>query len=479
MQQTLKSNLVAGDLNQSRTVNDIHSKLNRTFMRNVLLPDSLEACTHAISYEESVIAAGGFHAMGGQQFCENRTLVRTDKMNRVLSLDRSTGIIEVESGIQWPAISDYLLDPRNRAEHFAIRQKQTGADNFSIGGSLSANIHGRGLNLRPFIDDIESFTLVNPSGEIQNCSRSENADLFALAIGGYGLFGFVYSVKLRLDVRRTLRRDVAIVHLEDLIHSIDNRVSAGALYGDFQFCTDEKSDDFLARGVFATYTPVDRIERHRQSSAHLELGASNWERLLWLAHHDKAAAYREYCQFYLATSGQLYDSERHQFSVYLENYHAQLDAHLGRDCTSTEMITEVYVPRNRLVSFMAKTASYFRESSADLIYGTVRFIQKDTESVLAWASQDWACIVFNLCVQHSDVGLKRAADHFRTLIDLAIEEGGSYYLTYHRFASVQQVETCYPRFREFLRAKAIRDPENKFQSDWYRHYARLFSGANQ
>ena len=53
--------------------------------------------------------------------------------------------------------------------------------------------------------------------------------------------------------------------------------------------------------------------------------------------------------------------------------------------------------------------------------------------------------------------------------------GGSYYLTYHRWATRKQVETCYPQFPEFLRLKRRHDPEERFQSDWYRHYKAMFS----
>ena len=58
---------------------------------------------------------------------------------------------------------------------------------------------------------------------------------------------------------------------------------------------------------------------------------------------------------------------------------------------------------------------------------------------------------------------------------MAIEHGGSYYLTYHKWATREQVEACYPRFDEFLRLKLHHDPRERFQSDWYRHHQALFA----
>ena len=104
-----------------------------------------------------------------------------------------------------------------------------------------------------------------------------------------------------------------------------------------------------------------------------------------------------------------------------------------------------------------------------------RLIERDTESVLAWAREPWACVIFNLHVVHTAEGVARGAAHFRRLIDLAIAHGGSYFLTYHRWATRRQVERCHPRLVEGLRAKRRHDPEERFQSEWYRHYRTMFA----
>jgi len=131
------------------------------------------------------------------------------------------------------------------------------------------------------------------------------------------------------------------------------------------------------------------------------------------------------------------------------------------------------VPRDRLADFMIDVAEDFRRTGVDVIYGTIRLIERDEETALPWARERWACIIFNLHTTHTPAGLEHAAEAFRLLIDLAIARGGSYFLTYHRWARLEQVEACYPEFRAFLAAKRSRDPDGRFQSDWYRHYAGL------
>ena len=139
------------------------------------------------------------------------------------------------------------------------------------------------------------------------------------------------------------------------------------------------------------------------------------------------------------------------------------------------MISELYVPRDRLTDFMAAVADDFRANDVNFIYGTIRLVERDEESFLTWATEPWACVIFNLCTRHTPDGLEHAAEAFRRLIDLAVDRGGKYYLTYHRWARRDQLETCYPQFAEFIRRKRQLDPEERFQSDWYRHYRAMFA----
>ena len=199
----------------------------------------------------------------------------------------------------------------------------------------------------------------------------------------------------------------------------------------------------------------------------------DWLHLIGLAHSDKQLAFRLYSEYYLGTSGQVYYSDRHQLADYLDGYHRRLDELLGSAHRATEMISELYVPRDRLADFMDAVAGDFREHAVDVIYGTIRLIERDAESFLVWAREPWACVIFNLHTVHTPDGIARTADAFRRLIDRAIQRGGSYYLTYHRWATREQVETCYPQLRRFLQLKRQYDPGECFQSDWYRHYRGL------
>ncbi|HEX4602487.1 MAG TPA: FAD-binding protein [Candidatus Angelobacter sp.] len=459
-------------------VNDVHSQLNSALVQQVLTPTSLDECRgiirNARQAGKSIAVAGGRHSMGGQQFADGSVLVDTRRLNRVLGFDRERGLLEVEAGIQWPELIQYLhQEQAGQESQWAIVQKQTGADKFTLGGSLASNVHGRALKEKPLIGNVDSFTLLDAEGELRECSRQQNPELFRLAIGGYGLFGLITSVKLRLRSRVKVRRIVEIRDLNDIPGAFEQRIKDGYLYGDFQFATDSGRPSFLQRGVFSCYQELPASTPITENPT--RFSPEDWARLTYYTHVYKRRAFEIYTKRYLSTSGQVYWSDSQLFGSYLDNYHEELDRKMHVRIPATEMITEIDVPRPALVDFMGEAAQTLRREHANTIYGVVRLIERDDESFMPWARDRYACVVFNLHVTHDAQGIENAGRSFRSLIDLAIKHNGSYYLTYHRFARREQVEHCYPQFQRFLELKRQHDPAQVFQSNWYRHYQKMFS----
>lgn len=462
----------------SAVLNDVHSGLNSATVREVITvrsrQDIARVIEQAATNHMAVSVAGGRHAMGGQQFGSDTLHLDTNSYNRVLNFDSGSGLIEVEAGMQWPdLIRTSIAMQKGSSRQWGIVQKQTGADRLSIGGALSANIHGRGLKLKPFVGDLEAFSLIMADGRPVTCSRSKNPELFKLAVGGYSLFGVVSSATLRLMPRQKLQRAVELVSVDELMMRFEERIRDGFLFGDCQFAIDPVSDDFLREGIFSCYRPVD--PKTPIPPGQKEIAEEQWLRLLYLAHADKTRAFKVYAGEYLATDGQLYWSDTHQLSYYPDAYHRLLDRKLGEASSGSEMISELYVPRAELAAFFADMREDFQTHAVDVIYGTIRLIERDDESFLAWAKQPWVCTVLNVHVSHTPEGIEKAAATFRRLIDLARKRGGSYFLTYHKWATRKQVEACYPQFPEFLRLKRRYDRGELFQSDWYRHYRTMFA----
>ena len=459
-------------------LNDVHSQLNRTWVERVHYPRVTEEVVRIVKRAKasgkSISISGSRHAMGGQQFGEGTIHISMSKMNDVLGLDRELGVVRIEAGIEWPKLVQSLLEMQKDDDAvWSIIQKQTGADQMSIGGALSANAHGRGVRFKPIVQDVESFTLVNAEGEVLNVSRREHPELFGLVIGGYGLFGVITTVDLRLARREKLERVVEVVTLDELPDRVIRRLEAGFVYGDYQYKTDGEAKDFMRVGVFSAYKPVPASTLIAQGQK--RLNRERWYKLLELAHTDKSRAFELYSQYYLTTNGQIYWSDLHQMSEYLEDYVTYLKEVRPELPEGSLMITEIYVPRKRTTTLVNQIIEANRRDPFNIVYGTMRLIERDDETFLAWAKEDYACIIFNLRVEWTSEGIEKAKVDFRRLIDCALELDGSYFLTYHRWARKEQVLRAYPQFIEFLKLKLKYDSEERFQSEWYRHYKRMFA----
>jgi FAD/FMN-containing dehydrogenase len=110
------------------------------------------------------------------------------RLDRVLRVDERYGLVEVQAATEWKTIAAALRPGDARAVAAARTAMRT------VGESIAANTAGP--DGRPAISHVESITLVTPGGELRRLSRTTHRELFALVVGGQGLFGALYSVTL-------------------------------------------------------------------------------------------------------------------------------------------------------------------------------------------------------------------------------------------------------------------------------------------
>ena len=227
----------------------------------------------------------------------------------------------------------------------------------------------------------------------------------------------------------------------------------------------------MKNGVFSSYHPASTATSVQNIKAGMM--DERWLYFVTLAHQNKKKAFEEYMNYCESLSGQTNWSDVWQRSTYIDDYHRIVDQRTASRTHATEVLSELYIPHNNLVPFFDDVRKDFLADEINLMYTTVRFIEKDDQSFLPWAREPYCCVIFNLHTVHTRREINRSADAFRKLIDHAIKYNGSYYLTYHRFAKKEQVLACYPQFPKFLKKKLEYDPEEKFVSNWYWHYKKM------
>lgn len=460
----------------SELVNDVQTGLNPTNVRRVVRPISAAEIQKLISdcrkRGVAISISGSRHAAGGQQFATDSVLLDMRSMNRVVDLETQSGVLHAEAGIEWPELIQGYLDLQKGNGKWGIHQKQGGADRMTLGGALAANAHGHALGSGPIMADVEWIEIVTADGNKKRCSRKENKELFALAIGGYGLFGVITDVGLRLKPRRKLRRRVQARTTAEAARLIEERTAAGDPYGYFQYSIDESSPDFLRTGVLTTYEVV--APDTPLGGGKTDIDEETFTALLELAHEDSGSAYRRYAEVELAKDGNVEWSDLHQLAVYKASYHKDIDKRLGSKSEGADLILEVYVPRGELMAFLEDARWTLLTARLPLVYGTLRYIERDKDSFLAWAKKRYACVIFTPHTSSEKAALRKTAETCGQLMRASTKRGGSFYLTYNRFATRDQLEDAYPQFVEFLSLKKKYDPADTLQSEWYRYYAGLY-----
>lgn len=199
--------IVAYTVLLATSVNTYKEQLIHPIMSDVgkLLPTKIKRVEHAEDESslkqvvqdanvsrEKISIAGMQHSQGGQTYYPNGTMLDMKEYNKILAFDPEKKRITVQSGVTWNDIQK-KINPYGLAVQ--VMQSQ---NIFTVGGSLSVNVHGRDIRHEALIDTVESFRLLMADGTVRNISREENAELFPYVIGGYGLFGVILDVTLKL-----------------------------------------------------------------------------------------------------------------------------------------------------------------------------------------------------------------------------------------------------------------------------------------
>ncbi|MEY2439608.1 MAG: hypothetical protein QOI34_993, partial [Verrucomicrobiota bacterium] len=177
------------------------SQLNPVMVEGVITPTTTQEIIAAVKGHDGSISIGGArHSMGGQIASEGSLHIDMRQFNRILSVSPDQKEVTVQAGARWRAIQE-RIDQDNLA--VAIMQSYS---NFTVGGSLSVNVHGRYVGGGPIIQSVKSLQLVLADGSLIEASPQRNAQIFYGAIGGYGGLGVITEATLGLAENTKLKR---------------------------------------------------------------------------------------------------------------------------------------------------------------------------------------------------------------------------------------------------------------------------------
>ncbi len=119
--------------------------------------------------------------------------IETRHLNHMESFDAESGQLVAEAGV---LLSDVITAFLPRGWFPAVTP---GTSFVTLGGMVAADVHGKNHHVHgSFGNCVDWLDVMDASGEIVRCSRSENSELFEWTIGGMGLTGVILRVAFRL-----------------------------------------------------------------------------------------------------------------------------------------------------------------------------------------------------------------------------------------------------------------------------------------
>jgi decaprenylphospho-beta-D-ribofuranose 2-oxidase len=416
----------------------------------------------------SVCLMGTSHNLGGHAFAQDAVVLDMTQFARVRALDVAGRRITVESGITWDQVQE-AINPAG----LAVKCMQSD-NNFTVGGSLAANAHGRDMRFSMLIESVVAFRMMLADGSVARVSREENPELFGLAIGGYGLFGIILDVELQLVENCIYEQTSFVLPMSALVNYVQTRI-----------LTDPSAEFFIGRPSISPraflkdtiVTVWSRTSRPHNGILRLD-HERNVARDRFLFGLSRKYAWGKELRWY---------AEKH-LSVRSENKRLVSRNNAMRPPVSaikmfeynsprdTDVIQEYFVAVARFTEFFDGMRAILAEERTNLLGITIRYVKANDECVLSYAPrEDALAAVLYYNEEVSVEGRAKTDVLLERLTSLTLEHGGTFYLTYVRDIEPETLRRVYPNIDVFFEKKQFFDPQNLLTSRFFAAHGRSFA----
>lgn len=414
-----------------------------------------------------VSIAGSRHSQGGHTYSAGGVRLNMRSFNRVLAIDTLARTITVQSGATWDEVQRAIA-PRG----LAIKVMQS-SNIFTVGGTLSANAHGRDLDVTQVVEVVQRFNVLLADGRVIDVSRTTQPELFSLVIGGYGMYGVILDVTLRLAPDELYEQRSAVMDYTDFPRHFAERVQAdtSVVLMLARPSIDPDSAEFLREIVVATWhrAPAGR------TASYVLTEEANVLRDRFFLGLSRRFDWAKSLRWSLQKKIELGAGERRLVSRNnaMRPPLAPLELLHYTSRRNTDIIQEYYIPVEHFVAFMDRFRDILRTGRMNVLSSTVRYVSPNATPQLAYAPSRPAFAI----IQMSNVGLSPDAQSHaravtRRLVDAALECGGTYYLTYQLYPTAEQLHRAYPNARRAFERKRFYDPGELFTNQFYEAYGR-------
>jgi FAD/FMN-containing dehydrogenase len=446
--------IVGCDRQDGPTVGDV-AALDRVPVARIASPRS-EMQLRAVLADSAggVSVGGGRYSMGGQIAADHALHIDLRGMNGLVWLDTERKRVRVQAGMTWRRLQS-LIDPHG----LSVKVMQS-YSNFTVGGSLGVNCHGRYVRMGPIVDTVRAFRLVGADGGA--VESTPQSDLFGAVIGGYGGLGVVSEVELDLADNTRLRRHAERVALADYPDFHRERIAAAP---DAVLHNADIAPPMFDAPLAITWSRTDAplTEPARLVPEHLDYGGDQTK--IWAASELPIGP--------SVRDRYLTQPLLHARVVAWRNHEASLNARSLEPRTrmlSTFLLQEYFIPVAAFLPFADVLRRTLAAYGVNALNVSIRHSPGDRRTLLAWAPQEAFSFVLYHKQRNTPAADAAAGRWTRRLIDAALDCGGRHYLPYRLHATPAQFRRAYPGVDAFARIKARIDPDRRFRNRLWDKY---------
>jgi FAD/FMN-containing dehydrogenase len=411
----------------------------------------------ATAEKRPIAASVARHSMGGQSLARDGTAISLD--GGPLELDTAAKTYRTSAGNRWWDVIR-TLDPKG----FSPAVMQSNSD-FGVGSTFCVNAHGWPVPYGPFGSTVKAIRMVLADGTLIQCSRTENAELFALAMGGYGLFGIIVELDVEMVPNLLLEpkfeRMAPEKFAEAFTRAVDTDSSVRMAYGRMSVARKNFFDDsllvtFRTASEQATAMPAATGSRKLTGLQNeIYRAQTGWEVAKGL-------------RWFMETRiGPAVAGSRYTRNALMAEPVSNL---AQKDMRRTDILHEYFVAPERFGEFLAACREIIPKSRAEFLNVTLRYVAEDKTPTLSIAPVRRIAAVMSFSQEVTPEG---EIDMMRTteaLIDRVTAIGGAFYLPYRLHARRDQVEKAYPKVASFVAAKRRYDPNLLFRNAMWDAY---------
>ena len=427
-----------------------YSQIYRGIIQEIATPQSIGDLQSLVTNHSRIAIAGGKYSMGGHIWCNHAVTIDMKHLNKVLNLDIENKTLTVQAGARRQDVQRFL-HPCN----LTVKVMQS-YNNFSVGGSLSVNVHGRSF-YGSIITTVLSLRVMLADGSIVHTSRTEKPELFSAVMGGYGACGIIVDVTLQLEDNYKIKEVITPVAINDFI-SFYNRAIAG------------NTDIAFFNGVI--YPPhFDTVVNfcwHRTTSPltinDLEQShKTSWLKDIFRKNLEFSATHFNFVQK-VRRSRDIKQGQQNRVVWRSYEMTYSVDDLAPHWSYASKILQEYFVPVEHFDAFVQDMKDIIRKNHAKIINISIRYAPKNTESFLTYAPTDCFAFVCYIVIFRTESDIEATKQWTQELIDATLKYKGTYYLPYHLFARADQMIKAYPQYNKFLDVKNYYDPLGKFQN---------------